>query len=127
MSSFFTVICLVGMIIPCSVANIICYPFLRKVSIKISDYIVRVMAPRLFAVLKLYKKFNFWQYTESKINLPEQFIVISNHQSLLDIPCYMNVFPNLNLRFVAKDALGNLLIYSSKGIFSGTGLSKYLS
>ena len=105
MSSFISVICLVGMVIPATIANIIFYPFARKLSIKISDYIVEVLAPRLFAIVRTYKHFHLWKYDENRENLPEQFLVISNHQSLLDIPLYMVFFRNKNVRFVAKDAL----------------------
>jgi len=105
MSSLLTVICLVGMICPASIANILFYPVSRKVSIRISDYIVRVLAPRLFSILHCYKQFNLWKYDESKENLPDQFLVISNHQSLLDIPLFMIFFRNKNVRFIAKDAL----------------------
>ena len=48
----------------------------------------------------------FWGYKDKLEELPEQFIIISNHQSLLDIPVYMNFLRQKNLRFIAKDALG---------------------
>ena len=62
----------------------------------------------------IYKKFNFWIYDDNMDKLPEQFMIITNHQSLLDIPCFMNVFQNRELRFVAKDALGNSVPLVSK-------------
>ena len=49
MSSFLTLLCLFSMVIPASVANIFAYPVSRRLSVKISDYIVKVLAPRLFA------------------------------------------------------------------------------
>ena len=73
---------------------------------KISDYIVTVLAPRLFAVLRFYRNFKCWKYNETKKDLPEQFILISNHQSLFDIPLYMVFFKEKDIRFVAKDTLG---------------------
>ena len=39
------------------------------------------------------------------INLPENFIIISNHQSLVDIPIIINSLLNHNIRFVAKKSL----------------------
>ncbi|MGP1511899.1 MAG: 1-acyl-sn-glycerol-3-phosphate acyltransferase, partial [Treponema sp.] len=71
----------------------------------ISEYIVKKLAPRLFAILNCYRNFKFFGYDESKKALPEQFIIISNHQSLLDIPAYMNFLRDKELRFVAKDNL----------------------
>ena len=106
MSHFLTILCLFSMVIPASVANILAYPVSRKLSIKISDYIVKVLAPRLFAILYTYRHFHFWGYEDKKDELPENFILISNHQSLLDIPVYMNYFRGQEIRFIAKDALG---------------------
>jgi 1-acyl-sn-glycerol-3-phosphate acyltransferase len=94
------------MIIPASIANIFAYPVSKKLSMKISDYIVRVLAPRLFAILYAYKRFHFWGYENLKDKLPENFIVIANHQSLLDIPVFLKYFSDRETRFIAKDALG---------------------
>lgn len=106
MYSILTLLCLVAMITPASVANILAYPISKKVSVKISNYIVRVLAPRLFAILKAYRQFNFFGYYETKKNLPDQFIVIANHQSLLDIPLFMKFLSDKEIRFVSKDTLG---------------------
>lgn len=106
MYTFFTVICIVGTIFMPALLNIFAYPVSYRWSLAISDYIVYVCAPRLFAVMKFFKGFNFFAYRENDGILPEQFLLISNHQSLLDIPAYMNYFRrNRVLRFVAKDAL----------------------
>ena len=83
MSSFITLLSLFGMLMLPSFCNILAYPVSHKISLKISDYIVKVMAPRLFAVLECYKHFHFFG----------------------DIPCYMNFLRDKELRFVAKDNL----------------------
>ena len=106
MYSLLTLLCLVFMVMWPAIANIFAYPVSKKLSLKISDYIVNVCAPRLFAILKKYRNFNFWGYNETKKDLPENFIVISNHQSLLDIPLFMKFFHGKPVRFVAKDTLG---------------------
>ena len=106
MASLLTLICLVAMILPASLANIIAYPISKKWSIRISEYIQKVLAVRLFAILRAYRYFHFWGYKDNLKSLPEQFIIISNHQSLLDIPLFMNYFRDKELRFVAKDTLG---------------------
>lgn len=106
MYSALTLICLVSMVIPAAIANIFAYPVSNKLSCKISHYISKVLARRLFAVLHTYKGFHFWGYKKELEKLPEQFIAISNHQSLLDIPVFMNLFRDKELRFIAKDALG---------------------
>ena len=105
MYSFVTLCCLVSSIALPSILNILAYPVSLKTSRRISNYIVKVLAPRLFAILNCYRHFHFFGYNETKENLPDQFLIISNHQSLLDIPCYMNFFRDKELRFVAKDIL----------------------
>ncbi len=105
MSNLITLTCLVAMVIPASLGNILAYPFCKKISLKISDYIMQVLAPRLFAIMHTYKKFNFFGYDETLKDLPKQFIVITNHQSLIDIPTFMKFLRNYKIRFVAKDTL----------------------
>lgn len=106
--------CFIGMLILPTLGQLIFYPFSKRICIKFSDYIEFTLGPRLWRVLHVYKKFNFWIYEDNMDKLPEQFIIIANHQSLLDIPCFMNVFPNKSLRFVAKDALGQYVPMVSK-------------
>ena len=52
MYSLLTLLCLVFMVMWPAIANIFAYPVSKKLSLKISDYIVNVCAPRLFAILK---------------------------------------------------------------------------
>ena len=105
MNTFITLLCLFATVIPAATLNIFAYPISRKWSIRISDYIVKVLAPRVFAILDCYRNFHFFGYDETKKMLPSQFAVISNHQSLLDIPAFMNFFRDKEIRFVAKDNL----------------------
>lgn len=86
--------------------NTLAYPVSKKCSTRISDYIVKVLAPRVFTILSCYKNFHFIGYKDHFKELPDQFMIISNHQSLFDIPCYMNYLRNKELRFVAKAELG---------------------
>lgn len=105
MYSVITLICLFQMVIPPSILNVIAYPVSKRWCMNISNYIVKVLAPRLFAILNTYRQFHFFGYKESKKLLPQQFSVVSNHQSLLDIPALMNFFREKEIRFVAKDFL----------------------
>ena len=105
MNTFITLLCLFATVIPAATLNIFAYPISKKWSIRISDYIVKVLAPRVFAILDCYRNFHFFGYNETKKMLPSQFAVISNHQSLLDIPAFMNFFRDKEIRFVAKDNL----------------------
>lgn len=105
MYSFVTLCCLLTAVIPPAILNIFAYPLSISLSRRISQYIVKKLAPRVFAILNTYRHFHFFGYKDSKKLLPEQFIIISNHQSLMDIPCYMNFIRDKELRFVAKDNL----------------------
>ena len=106
MINFITMSCLLVALAWVAILNIFAYPVSKKLCIRISDYIVKVCAHRVFAILNLYKNFRFGDDAASKKLLPEQFLVISNHQSLMDIPLYMVFLPEKDLRFVAKDSLG---------------------
>lgn len=112
--NFILILTLIGMLVPATIGQMLFYPFSKTLCLKFSDYIEFTLGPRLWAVFHAYKKFNFYIYDDNFEKLPEQFIAISNHQSLLDIPCFMRVFPNKTLRFVAKDALGNNVPLVSK-------------
>ncbi|MCR5724784.1 MAG: 1-acyl-sn-glycerol-3-phosphate acyltransferase [Treponema sp.] len=88
-----------------AVANILVYPVSKKACLAVSRYITKVCAPRVFAILEAFKHFSFIGFPDNKDALPPQFIIMSNHQSLMDIPLYMNFLRDKNLRFVAKDEL----------------------
>jgi 1-acyl-sn-glycerol-3-phosphate acyltransferase len=51
--------------------------------------------------------------------LPRVFLLVSNHQSLIDIPALMAAFPRHALRFVAKKELGRGLPYVSVALRRG--------
>ena len=110
MSHFLTILCLFSMVIPASIANIFAYPISRKLSVRISDYIVNVpphyIRLSVGSICYTYRHFHFWGYDDKKDALPENFILISNHQSLLDIPVFMNFLRDREMRFIAKDTLG---------------------
>ncbi|MBQ0002545.1 MAG: 1-acyl-sn-glycerol-3-phosphate acyltransferase [Treponema sp.] len=89
-----------------SILNILFYPFSKKhLCVKVSDYIVKRSSPLLFAILKCYKHFKLSFSKENFDKLPEQFMIICNHQSLFDIPIFFCFMPEHNVRFVAKDNL----------------------
>ncbi len=86
----------------------ITYPISYKAALFWSNYITTVCAGRFFAILKTYLKFDFAAEYESKKDLPEQFIIVSNHQSLIDIVVYLVFFAGKEVRFVAKDNLSTV-------------------
>lgn len=106
MSNFITLACLLITVSGPAILNIFAYPISKKLSYKISDGIVKICAPLVFAILSVYKNFKFKGDKNLKDELPQQFLIMSNHQSLLDIPVYMNFLRDRELRFVAKAELG---------------------
>ncbi|MBP3710097.1 MAG: 1-acyl-sn-glycerol-3-phosphate acyltransferase [Treponema sp.] len=105
MTSFITLCCLFGMVIPPAIFNTLAYPVSKKLSMRISNYIVKTLAPRLFSILACFKHFRFIGYKDNFAMLPSQYIILSNHQSILDIPLFMRFLRNRDLRFVAKAEL----------------------
>lgn len=105
MRSILTFCCLVWCVAPAAFLNIIAYPLSLRWARLISEYIAKVVAYRVFSVLKCFCGYHFFGYTESKRLLPPQYIIISNHQSLFDIPAFMRFFHERDVRFVAKDNL----------------------
>ncbi|UTC65322.1 1-acyl-sn-glycerol-3-phosphate acyltransferase [Treponema sp. OMZ 788] len=84
-----------------------------------SEVIVRPAPRLLFAVFKQYTGFKFEGDYSLTDQLPEQYLVISNHQSLLDIVAHMNYYNGTRLRFVAKEELGHNVPLVSPMLKSG--------
>lgn len=105
LSNFITMsCCLVTVLFP-ALLNILLYPISKRGCLAVSHYIRTVCAHRVFVIFKTFKHFNFVGYEDNLNRLPEQFIIIANHQSLVDIALFMNFLRDKELRFVAKDSL----------------------
>jgi 1-acyl-sn-glycerol-3-phosphate acyltransferase len=59
----------------------------------------------MLAVAKAFVGFRIIRDSRLEQELPERFLIISNHQSLADIPVLTYAFPRHNVRFVAKREL----------------------
>lgn len=105
MRNFITFVTLALLLVPIALGLAIVYPFSKKTAKKLSDFCVKKMPASVFGVLHKIDGFNFYGYQESKAQLPPQFMIICNHQSLFDIPAFMRFMPEVDLRFIAKDAL----------------------
>ena len=106
MRNFITFFLLGLFLIPYSFLLAIVQPFSKKLTKKLSDFCVKKVPIGVFGVLYKIDQFHFFGYEESKTELPEQFMIICNHQSLFDIPAFMRFMPEVELRFIAKDKLG---------------------
>lgn len=69
----------------------------------------KVHAPRMarmaFALSRLYRNHRIYLYKDKLKDLPEVFLLIVNHQSIVDIPVLIRFIPDRPLRFVAKSSL----------------------
>lgn len=75
----------------------------RAAARRFADRKVHRMTQLVFAVTDTYLNHKIYFSTAvSEQELPDHFILIANHQSLVDIPILVYCFPNRKLRFVAK-------------------------
>jgi 1-acyl-sn-glycerol-3-phosphate acyltransferase len=74
---------------------------------------------QLIAVVKAYTGFRLSIESAIAVELPRSFLLISNHQSLADIPVLGYALPNHNVRFVAKKELGRWIPGFSFGLRAG--------
>jgi 1-acyl-sn-glycerol-3-phosphate acyltransferase len=61
----------------------------------------------IFNLMRSYCRVRLEFENLSGSELPEKFLLVANHQSLMDIPVCIALFPGRNLRFVAKRELGD--------------------
>lgn len=105
MTSILTIACIIVLLVPFGVLNILMYPISKRVSAKFSTFLTDYCSSNLFSLLSVYKKFRCIKYRDNTKNLPDQFLIICNHQSILDIPLLSQFFKERLLRFVAKEEL----------------------
>ena len=86
MRNFITFFLLGLFLIPYSLVLALVYPFSKKAAKKMSDFCVKKVPVGVFGVLYKIDQFHFFGYEESKAQLPPNFMIICNHQSLFDIP-----------------------------------------
>lgn len=75
-------------------------------AIQVVDIYCDSVVARIFSLLRTYCGFVFQYEDHSHSSLPPRFILVANHQSLLDIPLCMRMISDRRLRFVAKKELG---------------------
>ncbi|MCX7025401.1 MAG: 1-acyl-sn-glycerol-3-phosphate acyltransferase [Spirochaetes bacterium] len=95
------------------IVAIVSYPAARR----LSGALMVPTACRIFTVLSTYTglRLDFGKYDRKR--LPDRFLVVSNHQSLFDIPILIEFFGGTaDLRFVAKLELGRWIPYVSSAL-----------
>jgi 1-acyl-sn-glycerol-3-phosphate acyltransferase len=106
MLSFITFTAMVTAVLWTWVLLAFLYPVSRRATLALCAHIHRYLAPLLFRLAHCYLGFRIISAPYDRSALPPQFLVVSNHQSILDIPLYMSYFRGEPLRFVAKAELG---------------------
>ncbi len=83
------------------------YAFFRKGCRLVNKSITEKASFLIFSVLKCYTGFKFKADKASKKMLPEQYLVVSNHQSILDVVVFMRFLRQDAMKYVAKYELIN--------------------
>ncbi len=98
--------CVAQSIAVMAILNRIAYVLNKNLSLLYNKRIVYAKPRRLFALFSTYLGFKFAGDYTNVPDLPAQYLIISNHQSLIDIPLFMRYLEPTRLRFVAKAELG---------------------
>lgn len=89
--------------------TVLSLPLARKhIDRKIPKY-----AKRLFTIARTFAGMKFQRTPPSLAGLPEYFLLISNHQSFIDIAVLIASFHGKRLRFVAKEELAHWIPFVS--------------
>jgi len=80
--------------------------FHRDKPVEFSERIMLKTLDRIFSLLRAYRGFRIKYENPEGFTLPERFILVVNHQSVLDIPVLYRALSPAKLRFVAKKKLG---------------------
>ena len=107
MLGIFCIVCCIGALMGWALINRVAYAVYRPWCKKINTHIATVVSHRLFSIFSTYLNFRFVGDYSLLPELPEQYLLISNHQSILDIVVYMNYLGGKRVRFVAKKELAD--------------------
>ena len=102
-----------GLVVLAIIILFICYQFLLNLSrflrpgraFETTERYSKRAVGRIFKLMSAYCQVSLEYENRSGHELPERFLLISNHQSLMDIPVYIALFPERKVRFVAKREL----------------------
>ena len=75
-------------------------------ALEVNERLFKRAAHQVFILMGKYSKVTLELENPSGLELPERFLLLTNHQSLMDIPVFIEVLPGRMLRFVAKRELG---------------------
>ena len=107
MSIILVVVCVISLFILFEVLLQTSRFLLGSRAMRVADRLCDKVVAEIFALLKAYCSFDIRYENELESGLPERFILVANHQSLLDIPLCWRMVDGRRLRFVAKKELGS--------------------
>lgn len=102
-----TLLCVMRILFWRMFLNSFFYAFFRRGCAWVNKSITEKASFLVFSILKYYAHFDFYGDKASKKQLPKQYLVISNHQSILDIVVYMKFLSGDKMKFMAKYELIN--------------------
>lgn len=100
------IISIIGLLIGYDIVLRLASFFAPRRAIETAQRCVRRVAHMIFGIADTYAGVKVDFENRSGRDLPERFLLVTNHQSLLDIPLLIDVFPERRIRFVAKKELG---------------------
>jgi 1-acyl-sn-glycerol-3-phosphate acyltransferase len=106
MSFILVVVCVLSLLLYFEVLLQASRFLLGSRAVRFADRLCDKVVAEIFALLKAYCSFDIRYANKLGSELPERFILVANHQSLLDIPLCMRMIGDRRLRFVAKKELG---------------------
>jgi len=101
-----TAACLSVNLLISAIINRIAYTISSNLSMRYNRYLTTTLASRVFSLSAAYLNFKVKAERHLVDRLPDQYLIMSNHQSLMDIPLYMRFLDGPRLKFVAKAELG---------------------
>ncbi len=102
----FTALLVAACLVHSAIINRVAYTVSPKLSGRYNRYLTTVLANRIFSITSAYMNFKVRAERTLLERLPDQYLIMSNHQSLMDIPLFMRFLDGPRLRFVAKAELG---------------------
>lgn len=106
MRSIIGILCIATVFLKYAILNSLAYIVNKDWCRYVNKQIYLNVPRQLFACLKLYSNFEFKSDCSLDEGLPENFLIICNHQSLFDIVAFFACFPKKPLRFISKKSLG---------------------
>jgi len=81
---------------------------------EITERFSRNAVRRIFGLMRGFSRVRLEYENWAGSELPDRFLLLANHQSLMDIPILIALFPTRRLRFVAKRELGEGIPFVSR-------------